>query len=133
MKKASLVVVGTGIKFLSHITMEAKAYIEKADIVLYLVNEPAIKQWIQNLNPNSEDLDEIYFSYGNRLESYQSITNHIISNLCQNKNICVALYGHPNDFASPALEAVIEARKNGYQAKILPGISEKIVYMLIYI
>lgn len=123
MKKSTLTVVGTGIKFLSHITMEAKAYIEKADVVFYLVNEPAIKQWIKNLNPNNEDLDKIYFKHKSRLESYRSISHYIVSKLRQNKNICIALYGHPNDFASPALDAVNEARKNGHIAKILPGIS----------
>ena len=54
MKSGSLVLVGSGIKFVSHITNEAKASIEQADKVLYLVNEPAIGEWIRRTNSNSE-------------------------------------------------------------------------------
>ena len=70
---ASLTVVGTGIKFKSHLTVEAEAYIKESDIVLYLV--------------------------------------------------CFVLYGHPTIFAKPALDAVLQARNEGFYAKILPGIS----------
>ncbi len=62
----SLIIVGSGIKFLSHLTTEAKAYIEQSEKVLYLVNEPVMKQWIQSTNPLSESLDPLYnnFFYG---------------------------------------------------------------------
>ncbi len=33
-----LVIVGSGIKFMSHLTIEVKAHIEQADKVLYLIN-----------------------------------------------------------------------------------------------
>ena len=49
-KKPSLVVVGSGIKFMSHLTIEAKSYIEQSDKVLYLVNDPLMKKWIQDSN-----------------------------------------------------------------------------------
>ncbi len=123
LKKSSLVVVGSGIKFLSHLTIEAKVNIEEADKVLYLVNEPAIKQWICKANINSESLDKIYFKYEYRLESYKAITNYIIDQLKSDKKICVVLYGHPCVYAKPALDAVCQARQLGYYAKVLPGIS----------
>jgi hypothetical protein len=46
MTYSSLVVVGSSIKFISHLTTEAKTYIEQSNKVLYLVNEPAIKEWV---------------------------------------------------------------------------------------
>jgi len=123
MKKSSLTVVGTGIKFLSQMTLEAKTYIEKSDKVLYLVNDPALKQWINQTNKNSESLDDIYFKHSKRLDSYLAITDYILSHLADSKHICVALYGHPTVFAKPALDAVLAATAQGYDAKILPGIS----------
>lgn len=36
--EASLILVGSGIKFISHLTTEAKAYIQHSSKVLYLVN-----------------------------------------------------------------------------------------------
>ena len=62
-KNESLTLVGSGIKSLSHLTMEAKTYITQSEKVLYLVNEPAMKEWIQGANKNTESLDYLYFKY----------------------------------------------------------------------
>lgn len=120
---SSLTVVGTGIKFLSQMTLETKAYIEESDKVLYLVNDPVLKQWIIKTNKNTESLDPIYFAHAKRIDSYQAITDYILAQLSTGFHICVALYGHPAVFAKPALDAVIEAKKRGYNAKVLSGIS----------
>jgi uncharacterized protein YabN with tetrapyrrole methylase and pyrophosphatase domain len=122
---ASLVVVGSGIKSISHLTTEAKAYIEQSNKVLYLLNEPAMKSWIQRINANAESLDPIYTAYPLREQSYLAITNHILNAVRQNQHVCVALYGHPAVFATPALEAVVQAKQEGYFAKVLPGISSE--------
>jgi len=37
MIESSLIVVGVGIKFISHLSVEAKAYISQSDRVLYLI------------------------------------------------------------------------------------------------
>jgi tetrapyrrole methylase family protein / MazG family protein len=123
MKLASLTVVGTGIKFLSHLTTEAMLYIEQADKVLYLVNDPALKDWIPSINVNSESLDCLYSKYPLRLQCYQEISRYILEELRASQHICVVFYGHPSVFAQPALEAVRQAREEGYDALILPGIS----------
>jgi uncharacterized protein YabN with tetrapyrrole methylase and pyrophosphatase domain len=120
---ASLVVVGSGIKFVSHLTTEARAYIEQSDKVLYLVNEPAMQEWIQRKNPNSESLAPLYTKYPLRLHCYQAITNYILEQVRKNQHVCVVLYGHPTVFAMPGLEAIKLARKEKYYAIALPGIS----------
>ncbi len=123
MHKASLTVVGTGIKFLSQMTLEARTYIEKSEKVLFLVNDPVLKQWIMNTNKNSESLDDIYFGHERRLDSYDAITNYILEHLTQPLHLCVVMYGHPAVFSKPALDAVIRSKAQGCDAKILPGIS----------
>jgi len=122
---ASLVVVGTGIKLISHLTAEAKAYIEQSDKVLYLVNEPAMKAWIKSMNSNAESLDNLYSSCQLRKDSYLAITEYILKTLHANQHVCVVLYGHPSVYAKPALDAAIIAKQEGYFAKILPGISSE--------
>src|SRR3990167_7457148 len=122
-KNCSLIVVGSGIKFMSHLTLEAKVHIENAEKVLYLVNEPAMQEWIQRTNPNTESLDPLYTQHPLRLHNYRKITEYIFENLKQKQHVCVVLYGHPTVFAQPALDAVILAKKSGYYAKVLPGIS----------
>jgi len=125
MTNASLVVVGTGIKLISHLTIEAKAYIEQADKVLYLVNEPLIKEWLHTLNKNAESLDEIYLKFDSRLEAYSAISEYILIELRKKQHVCVVIYGHPTVFAKPALDAVVQAKEENYDAKVLPGISSE--------
>ncbi len=123
MIKASLVVVGFGIKLISHLTTEAIAYIEKSEKVLYLVNEPTMKEWIKHKNKNAESLDFLYTQHNFRIDSYRAITEYILEAVRKNQHVCVVLYGHPTIFAMPGLDAVLQAKKEGYEAKILPGIS----------
>lgn len=120
---SSLIVVGSGIKFLSHLTPEAKTYIEQSEVVLYLVNDPLLKEWIQKKNANTHSLDFLYQKYQLRQESYTAITKYILDELRKLQQVCVVLYGHPAVFAQPGLEAVRQAKKEGFEAIILPGIS----------
>jgi tetrapyrrole methylase family protein / MazG family protein len=122
-ENASLVVVGFGIKFISHLTVEAEAYIKNSDVVFYLVNEPAMREWIHKNNPHAESLDVFYAKYSLRLHCYQAMTEHVINALHKNQHVCFVMYGHPTILAKPALDAVLQAKKEGYYAKILPGIS----------
>lgn len=119
----SLVVVGAGIKFLSHLTTEAKAYLEQSEKVFYLLNDPLMKEWVQKINPNAESLDNFYKQFELRKDCYQAITQHILNAVRDQQHVCVLLYGHPAVFAQPGLEAVRIARGEGYFANVLPGIS----------
>lgn len=123
MKSGSLTVVGSGIKFLSHLTTEAQAHIQHADKVLYLVNEPAIENWICENSKQSQSLNTIYSNHQSRKDTYEAITSDIMAHLRQKNDICVVLEGHPVVHATPALEAVKQAKNEGYYATILPGIS----------
>lgn len=123
MLKNSLIIVGIGIQFLSHISAQAKAYIEQSHKLLYLVNEPLTEEWLKELNSSSESLDKIYHSYQRRLDSYQAITAHIIRSVEEYKQVCVAIYGHPTVFAKPALDAAIQVKQQNMTVKIFPAIS----------
>lgn len=120
---ASLIIVGSGIKSIAHLTTETKAYIKQSDKVLYLVNEPIMKEWIERYSQHAESLEPIYTKYPLRLHCYRAITEYILENLYKKQHVCVVLYGHPTVFAKPALAAVIAAKEKGYYAKALPGIS----------
>ena len=120
---SKLIVVGTGIKSVSHLSQETIAVIKQSEKVLYLVNEPIMKEWIERESKSCESLDNIYFLYKKRIDSYQAITDYIVSENEKHSNICVVFYGHPVTFASSALSAVLEIRGKGGEAIILPAIS----------
>ncbi len=123
MKNSSLVVVGSGIKFVSHLTTETKAYIRQSDKVLYLVNDPAMKEWIVKNNVNSESLDQLYIKHPLRKDCYQAITEYILAVLQTKQHVCVVIYGHPLVLSQSALNAVHLAQKENYYVKVLPAIS----------
>jgi len=122
-KTKKIILCGTGIKCISHVTVETKAAVKKADLVLYLVNEPIIEQWIQKQAKEATSLSDLYFSHSKRKESYTAIKNKILSTLEKYGFVCVVIYGHPTVFASPGLDAILEAKSLGVNCKIYPGIS----------
>jgi tetrapyrrole methylase family protein / MazG family protein len=123
MKQGSLTIVGSGIKFMSNLTIESKTFIESADKVLYLVNEPAMKEWLSACIPHAESLENAYVDNNLRRDTYHAITQSILQFLAQGQHICVVLEGHPLVFAKPALDAMLEAKKQGYRTFVSPGIS----------
>ncbi|WBV72405.1 SAM-dependent methyltransferase [Legionella pneumophila] len=120
-----LIVVGSGIKSISHLTEETKRVIQSADKVLYLINEDNLKQWIQRETKNSESLDSIYFSSEKRIEAYQALTTHIIEEYKKVSILCVVFYGHPTVFADSALNAVRQIKQDNGEAIILPAVSSQ--------
>ena len=76
-KDGSLVVVGIGIN-LAQTTLEAKASIEKADKVFYLVSDPLAARWIRKLNTSSESLYSLYEVGTDRLDTYNLMIETIM-------------------------------------------------------
>ena len=60
MPPGSLTVVGTGIQLGTHLTPEARATIEKADVVLSLVTEPIMQELLGRLNDRTRSMHELY-------------------------------------------------------------------------
>ena len=118
-----LIVVGSGIKSVAHITEETKKIIQCADKVLYLVHEDILKEWILREAKEAESLEPIYFGSDKRVDSYQKITTYIIDEYKKVASLCVVFYGHPTVFADSALQAVKRIKACGGYAVILPAIS----------
>jgi precorrin-6B methylase 1 len=119
----SLTVVGTGIKALSHITIEAEAHIRQADKVYYLLTDPVIKHWIKGSNPSAESLHRLYGAKKDLSLTYDDIVERLMQATLSGMNVCCALYGHPSVFAYPGREAVRRLQAMGVSATILPAIS----------
>lgn len=119
----NLVVVGSGIKSIAHLTEETKRVIQNADKVLYLVNEDNLKTWINRESKDAESLETIYFNYPKRIDAYHHLTLYIVSEYHRVKNLCVVFYGHPSVFADSALNAVKLIRAEKRNAIVLPAVS----------
>ena len=120
--RGSLTVVGTGIQLVGHLTLAARSWIEGADKVLFAVADPLTAKWLLSLNPAAESLP---YDTGNlrRRTTYDEMVERILVEVRSGLNVCAVFYGHPGVFADPAHEAIRQARREGFRAEMLPGIS----------
>jgi hypothetical protein len=94
-----------------------------ADTLLYLVTDPATEAWIQRLNPNAATLEDCYAEGKSRYRTYLEMTDRIVSAVRSGLQVCAAFYGHPGVFVNASHEAIRRARREGFPARMLPGIS----------
>ena len=119
-----LVIIGTGIRTVGQLTMEAVAWIRRAEKVLYVVADPVAEELIHTLNPKgAESLAWLYAENKLRAETYRQMIEIILSHVRAGKRVCFAAYGHPGIFVYPTHEAIRRARAEGFKARMLPAIS----------
>lgn len=124
--RGSLVVVGTGIRTVGHLTMEAVAWIKQADKVLYVVGDPIAEAMLKELNPGgAESLTGMYAEGKPRLQTYNEMIDRTLECVRAGLLVCMACYGHPGVFVYPSHESIRRARAEGYVARMLPGISSE--------
>jgi Tetrapyrrole (Corrin/Porphyrin) Methylases len=119
----SLTIVGAGIRPGLHATRESIARIRSADKVLYLLAEITPITWLEELNPSAEPLDDLYRADRPFAEVYEDIVGSILDHVRKPQEVCVVFYGHPSVFDRTSHDAVRRARAEGFDARILPGIT----------
>ncbi len=118
-----LVLVGTGIKLVAHVTREAEQWIRMAEKVLHVVADPAVDEWISRLNPSAECLNVLYGQGKPRRRTYDEMVERILAAVRQGKRVCAVFYGHPGVFVYPSHRCLRLARQEGYRAWMLPAVS----------
>lgn len=122
-RRGSLVVVGTGIKLVAHTTAEALECMRSAEVLMYLVTEPATAAWLKRLNPAAATLDDCYEEGKSRQKTYLEMADRIVSAVKAGLQVCAAFYGHPGVFVNASHRAIRRLRREGFSARMLPGIS----------
>jgi len=103
-------------------TPETRSAIERADKVLYLADVIG-ERWIASLNSKGDSLHHLYSADRPRAETYRAMVDVILSAVREGLDVCVAFYGHPGVYVTPSHEAIRQARREGFTARMLPGIS----------
>jgi hypothetical protein len=124
MNDERLIAVGTGIRTVGQLSMEAIAWIKSADKVLYVVSDPVAEAAIQKLNPSgAQSMAHFYAENKLRSETYREMVDFTLEQLRAGHRVCVAVYGHPGVLVYPTHEAIRRARAAGFKARMLPAIS----------
>ncbi|HPI96345.1 MAG TPA: SAM-dependent methyltransferase [Gammaproteobacteria bacterium] len=121
--KGKLVNVGLGMTLGAHITPISRNYIEKADVVFVAASNNLVEHWVKEMNPDVRSLQKYYQEGISRMKTYRKMVEAILSEVRLGKNVCGAFYGHPGVFAWAPHESIRQAKAEGFQAHMEPGIS----------
>jgi len=119
----SLTCIGTGITLAGQITTLSKNYLEEAESVFGILPDKLSEDWVISLNPSYESLQYLYAEGKSRRQTYQDMTEVVCQAVRDGKKVVLALYGHPGIFACVGHFAIERLKSEGYDAKMLPGVS----------
>jgi len=121
----SLTVVGTGIRAMPQLTVEALAAMASADVLLHVIGEPEQEAALKAINPNAQTLTGYYLDGLERSVTYEAMVRHILAAVMEGRRTVAAFYGHPGVYTYPSHEAVRRTRSAGYPARMLAGVSSE--------
>ncbi|KAF3139663.1 hypothetical protein TWF569_008512 [Orbilia oligospora] len=120
-----LILVGTGVRSLCQLTLEAIDEIERADIIYYAVRDATTEGFIKKRNKDAIDLYQYFINDDEIPEAdlYIQIAEVMLADTRKGRRVVGAFFGHPGLFMSPNRRALAIAQAEGYMAKMLPGVS----------
>lgn len=118
-----LACVGLGMMLGAHISPRARSHVTEADVVFAAVSDPLVELWVQGMHPDVRSLQPFYAEGKSRHDTYREMVEAMLSEVRAGKNVCGAFYGHPGVFAQVPHRAIAQARDEGFEARMEPGIS----------
>jgi uncharacterized protein YabN with tetrapyrrole methylase and pyrophosphatase domain len=119
----SLACVGIGMLLGGHMSPRARSHVEHADVVFAAVSDPLVELWLQQLRPDLRSLQPLYSDAKPRQQTYREMVSALLLEVRSGRRVCAVFYGHPGVFAQAPHAAVSQAREEGFEAVMEPGIS----------
>lgn len=123
MNPGSLVCVGLGMMLGAHVSPRSRGEIEQADVVFGAVSDPLVELWLQQMHPDVRSLQPFYGPDKPRSETYREMVEAMLVEVRGGRRVCGVFYGHPGVFAQAPHRAIAQARREGFEAHMEPGIS----------
>ena len=123
MAQGSLVCVGLGMMLGAHLSPRSRSHIGLADVVFALVSDPLVELWVQHMHTDVRSLQPYYAEGKDRHRTYREMIEAVLAEVRTGHNVCGVFYGHPGVFAQMPHRAIEQARDEGFQAHMEPGIS----------
>lgn len=121
--RGSLACVGLGMMLGAHLGPRARAHIEQADVVFVAASDAIVELWVQGMRPDARSLQPYYAEGKPRPATYREMVEAMLAEVRAGHHVCSAFYGHPGVFASVPHRAIAQARGEGFDAVMEPGIS----------
>lgn len=91
--------------------------------MFFLAGDVVTEHRILELCPGATSLADCYGESGPGRDAYERMTETILAPAREGERVCAAFYGHPGVFVAPSGEAIRRARREGIEARMLPGVS----------
>jgi precorrin-6B methylase 1 len=121
--QGSVACVGLGMTLGAHLGPRARSHIEHADVVFAAVGDPLAELWLQDIHPDVRSLQPYYAPGKPRHDTYREMVAAVLAEVRAGRRVCAAFYGHPGVFAQAPHRIVEQARAEGFDAVMEPGIS----------
>lgn len=118
-----LACVGLGMQLGAHLTPRARGWIESADVVFVAASDALVEAWVATLHPRTRSLQRHYAEGKPRPQTYREMVEAMLSEVRAGRRVVGAFYGHPGVFAQVPHAAIAQARAEGFEAVMEPGIS----------
>lgn len=122
-ESGSFVCVGPGMMLGAHISPRSRSEIDQADVVFCLVSDAIVELWVQQMRPDVRSLQPYYAEGKPRTDSYREMIDAMLCEVRAGHRVCGVFYGHPGVFAQVPHHAIAQARAEGFDAEMHPGIS----------
>jgi precorrin-3B methylase len=121
--RGQLACVGLGMMLGAHLTPRARGWIDAADAVFVAASDALVEQWVATINPRIVSLQRFYGEGKPRQHTYREMAEAMLTEVRAGRRVVGAFYGHPGVFAQVPHAAVAQARAEGFDAVMDPGIS----------
>jgi precorrin-2 methylase len=121
--RGRLACVGLGMTLGSHLTPLARSHIVQADVVFAGLSDAIAEEWLKRMHPDVRSLQPYYAEGKPRMKTYREWVALMMDELRAGKRVCGVFYGHPGIFAWSPHKVIEQARAEGYDAHMEPGIS----------
>jgi len=123
MEEHDIYIVGTGIKWIEHITLEVDKVLSSCNSILYVERAPGIDRYFSQKADKVVDLTSLYAENKDRMETYRDMATQVVQEALDNPPVAFALYGHPTIYSYPPFLVKEMSNALGLSVKVLPGVS----------
>lgn len=121
--RGQLACVGLGMMLGAHLTPRSRGWLEAGDVVFVAASDALVEQWVATINPRIVSLQAFYAEGKPRQHTYREMAEAMLAEVRAGKRVVGAFYGHPGVFAQVPHAAIAQARAEGFEAVMEPGIS----------
>lgn len=118
-----LACVGLGMLLGAQLGARARSHIETSDVVFVAASHPLVEAWVHALRADARSLQGHYREGKPRFETYREMVGALLAEVRAGRRVCAAFYGHPGVFAGVPHTAIAQARDEGFDAVMEPGVS----------